>query len=264
MSYAALAPYGILGYASLTRRPLATITASDEDSAHPASDLRSPIQGRPTRTANATGAKTWVIDAGEPIPIWALGVYNHNLSSIADIVIAGHTADSWGSPAFSATVPYHPDRLVYSMPRPQQYRYWRLSVTDASAAGGYIELGTLDLWPAWPFPQPPVMGDALTIQDPSTAQEIPHGDKVLRTLATSGNVSFSFRALRKAHALALRDVLKDIGTGSPVLAVLDPKLGLYSDTYYGTLQGSVGESISGGAAWTHHDVGPITVLADRA
>ena len=251
----------LLGAVSWTRGRRTAITASDEVAAYLASNLRSPRQAVFTRTANATGAKTWTFDFGRPVPFQLLSIRNHNWSSGAVVTIALNSADSWGAPAVTETVTFHPSEVTKVLARRYCFRYARLSVTDANATGGYIQLGTCDFWLTWESTVPVSMDDESQLNDPSVAVETIHGDRVSRSLTPSTDGTWSFNDMRRDEALELERLLEEGGSGAAVLFCADPRRALPA-ALYGYPVGLPEHSLMGPAG-QHRNLRGLSLLRDR-
>ena len=251
---------GLFCWHSGTHRTEMAITASDADSSWPASNLLSPLQAVPTRTANATGTKTWVFDFGEPVLLHTMSVYNHNLSSGAIILAQLNASDSWGAPSVSETVTVHPGRLIHVFARPYWYRYARLSVTDAAAAGGYIQLGTCDWWQAFELFGSTYYTRALT--DMSGSVETQHGTRIPRTLTTGRDLTLRLEDMKRPHGRRFSEVLLEVGGGASVLVMADPVHYLYASSAYGILSSLPTEKIED-PSWEYVSFSEFGVLGDR-
>jgi hypothetical protein len=249
---------GLIGLYSATLGPLATVTASEAQAAYPASNLRVWRQARVWRSLDANGQKTVTVDMGRPLPIVVASAYNHNLSSKALVNLQLHSADSWGAPDVDEEVTYHPARLLHLLARPYWYRYARLVVTDAAAAGGYIQLGTLDLWVAWDELESAGI-EAHAMEDRTVVVSTPHGAQAgRRVLPEREALSLSAPHVRRGPAWWLRPHLD----GHAVLLCPDVRRGLYPWTRYGPLvrlpSESLGDPVGLTVAWDE-----LSVESDR-
>jgi hypothetical protein len=251
---------GFVGWHSGTTRPQAVITASEEDSDYLDNNLRSPSQAYVWRTTDATGAKTVVVDFGQPVAIWALTVDNHNLDSGATINAQLHTADSWGAPSVDEHVTFHPSILRHCFARPQKYRYARISITDAAAAGAYIQLGTLHWWVCWPFHEG-ADADSYPLHDPSTAVRARHGWRTARAQSVRPDLTIDWTSLRRGPGYELRRILQSVGGGAPVWVCPNAKRELYRGVY-GYVTALPQEQL-GDPSWVTTAWGGLGVEADR-
>ena len=255
-------PPAIIGCYSHTRTQGATVTASDAATGYAASRLRAPRKTTTTRTANVTGAKTWVFDFGRERTIGAVSIYGWNVTSAALVKVQLHTADSWGAPAVDLTMPPTLGSGIYLFDRPWLYRYARLSITDAANPDVYIELGTVDWWQTLDLPQPIDAGrSAMTIGDASTSVQMLHGASVWRTQTTGEDWSFTCPDLRRSQADELQRMIREGGDAEARLIVHDPRRGLPRSTY-GYLTG-LGSVALADPAWNRQSVTGISIEADR-
>lgn len=122
------------------------VTASAEVSAYGAVQLISELS-RPAKLSTTTG--WWVLEFASPIaPAFAM-LWSHYLDAgLSDVVIQGHTSNSWGSPAFEAefTIPAkrldgpsyqrwtrNPVLELGDLPDPGGYAWWRLNIGSANS-----------------------------------------------------------------------------------------------------------------------------------
>lgn len=87
---------------------------------------------------------TLTIDLGSAQQVTAFILQDHNLSDSATVHLYANSADSWGAPAYdSGAFSSIIDPLYLYLD--QTYRYWRVDISDASNADGYIVAGELYL-----------------------------------------------------------------------------------------------------------------------
>ncbi|MBU0995963.1 MAG: hypothetical protein KJ737_26005 [Proteobacteria bacterium] len=85
------------------------------------------------------------IDLVSPRTVNHVAIMNHNLMAGAFLSISGNAVNSWGSPAFTATIPYRELDACKVFDVPQNYRYWRLSISDPGRPDPDIKIGELIL-----------------------------------------------------------------------------------------------------------------------
>lgn len=130
-----------------TKADDATITASSENVGFETSNLRDVRASRVYRSDGATSI-TVVFNFGSAVSFSGVGIAGHNFSDSATVTLEWNSADSWGAPAGSQSITVQ-STCVETFAS-VSYQYARLSVTDASNADGYIEMGRV------------AIGDALT------------------------------------------------------------------------------------------------------
>lgn len=72
-----------------------------------------------------------------------IGILGHNLTSGATVKIEGNASDSWGSPSYTKTLTIA-DSITESVGT-QSFRWWRLTIADASNPDTYIEISKIFL-----------------------------------------------------------------------------------------------------------------------
>jgi len=97
------------------------------------------------RSGDVTGTKTIVFDMMSAMSANSIIIYDHNFTSAATITLEANATDSWGTPAFTETIPWATLKILRYLAATPSYRYFRLSITDSSNPDGYIEIGELFL-----------------------------------------------------------------------------------------------------------------------
>lgn len=123
----------------------ATITASAEDTAYPATNINDLHPERPAKLTTTTG--TWVADLGSAMQVDLCALIQHNFDAGLAVTLQGNTANSWGAPALSTafTIPARLADLftvnvwldlsvLFPVAGNRTYRYWRLNVTGTNSA----------------------------------------------------------------------------------------------------------------------------------
>ncbi|MBU0994120.1 MAG: hypothetical protein KJ737_16640 [Proteobacteria bacterium] len=138
--------YEKLKYGVVNLLDLASLTFEGwtEDPDYPKENL---FNKRMSKRGGFAGSRSGsiVIDLGSTQTVNGIALMNHNLTSGATISIAGNSSNSWGSPAFSVTIPYREFDAAIVFDIDQDYRYWRLSVNDSGRADADVKIGELIL-----------------------------------------------------------------------------------------------------------------------
>lgn len=137
-----------IAYINQIAELLGVVAASSSNSEYPVSNLYDSNYAKTWRsTAAGASAQTLTVDLGAATQIKAVGLMNVNLRSTSTVTIAGHTADSWGTPDFGpetivatglGTERYN---LFHPLSSAQTFRYWRVSMTDNGNPDGFISVG---------------------------------------------------------------------------------------------------------------------------
>lgn len=254
---------GFIAAASASMRPETVITADSADPDYPASNLYNPRQEIYWQSPLLTTSVVFVFDFGAPVPIWLFSAHNLNWSSVSDITLELNSADSWGSPAVSETVTFHPERLIHIFSRPYQYRYARLTVDDAGTS--QKRLGAAHFWTALEILRAPLLDDeSYQLTDSTTYTDIPHAMSIARSRQAGMTYALSLTDLRRAWANQIREALRKAGGGTqPVLLCTDPKRALYPRSFYGFAR-SLGTETIADPAWELTDLNDMAFENDRA
>lgn len=128
-----------------------TITPDSEATLYPKANLYDLNHASVFRTQNASSAHNIVFDFGSATTIDTVALANINLTTASTVSIQGNAADAWGAPTFneainmtglSNTPPYA--NLFHKLSTQQNFRYFRLLITDTANPAGYYELG--EVW----------------------------------------------------------------------------------------------------------------------
>jgi len=141
----------ILGYNNLIDG--ATLSGGSWSESLPLANLKTRLLSKVARSSNAQAASTLIdIDLGSSKSVRAFGAIRTNLSVSGasyrlrgsnDITFATGLYDS-GSVAANAQTP----DLIIGLAATTNARYWRLEITDAANAAGYVQIGRLFIGPA--------------------------------------------------------------------------------------------------------------------
>ena len=87
-------------------------------------------------------AETLVIDLGSAQTATAFILMGHNLTDSATLYLQANSSDSWVTPPYSQAVTIAPTCSLYLS---EEYRYWRISIADATNTDGYIRIDEIYL-----------------------------------------------------------------------------------------------------------------------
>lgn len=123
----------------------ATITASTEN---PDYDFTTAFNddrlSRVGRTVSDT-SQIIIFDLLSAVAVSKLMVEKHNLSASATITLEGNATNVWTAPTYTTSVTYNADYIYKDLGANQTFRYWRLSISDASNPDGYLEISKVFL-----------------------------------------------------------------------------------------------------------------------
>ena len=184
------------------------------------------------RSAGLDGPNHVEIDLEEAGEARALILYDHNLTPEATVTLMGDDDASWGSPAFSETVPVSSGRIIHYLSAPSSYRYWRVEISDPSNPDGYVEIGHLYLGPYLELSRTWRPGRKRTDSYLVAAGTTSYGVRKLRYFNTAAAFSYELGFLTDSDLDALRAmrnalVSRDEGRIRPVFFHEDPDLGYF-------------------------------------
>jgi hypothetical protein len=103
--------------------------------------------------SNGDTSATITVDLGSDQLITAFILAGHNLTSGAIVTLSGNTTNAFVTPAYTTTLTPITDPLYLYLS--QTYRYWQISIADASNPDSYLEAASL------------VMGEYVSLEQPN-------------------------------------------------------------------------------------------------
>lgn len=194
----------------------AVLSSNTEHPNFPVSNLKIRSLETTFRTTGTTLTLVMDLGAAKAINIFLIG--SHNFTGSATVTLEANSADSWGPPAFTTTITDRSDIIAHTLSSTQTYRYWRLSVSDASNADGYIEI-------ARPTPDSYFQVPAVERQRPTdesdTQRIITPGGRVYANVGrTYQSIEVQFGGyLTVTEREDFRDMWRFIGTGFPIFLI---------------------------------------------
>lgn len=157
-----------------------------------------------------------------------IAVLNHNWSSSAVVVLEGSTSDTFAS--IGVTIPIEATAInsYYIAPTlpTQQFRYWRLNISDPTNPQGYLQVGTIIFGSA-------IIFNGENIIDQVRKRERHFSDKIAtegftntsndRSLKRAISIGFNQLNYDKGNYLALTGVFQTARTSLKCLWVPDPQ-----------------------------------------
>jgi len=144
----------------------ATITALTEAVGYEFNTaLKDTRLSRIARTIDLT-SQTIVFDLGSAKAIDYFAIIKHNLTSSAIIHIQGNASDVWTAPTVDVTVTWTVNNIIYNWSSAQTYRYWRITISDATNTDTFISMSKVYLGG---YVQLPNMGKSQKLNVSSTS-----------------------------------------------------------------------------------------------
>ncbi len=164
------------------------------------------------------------------------------LSGSATVKIQGNASDSWATPSVDVTVTKDStyDVYTYRWASSQNYRWWRILITDVANTNLSVELGIAFLSLATQLNQLPSIGFTHTLVDLSKGQDNDYGNEFFDEYPSRREFTFNHTALTAADLETLYLIYKNVGKVTPICLWLDPGADLYDkDRFfvYGRLRG---------------------------
>lgn len=196
------------------------ITPVTEETAMPASHLANAQRTLLYRCLATVAGEAVVFDLGSAQAADALILLDHTILNTATITLQANSADSWGAPAFTSAVTWQASWILHSFAS-QTYRYWRLTVTKASAATQF-DIGRLFLG-AVVSPADPPDFDGLDRQilDLSTSQRSISGQLYCDPRSQARRLELDFTWIRDAQKAQFLAAAEDLGTHTPFFVRVD-------------------------------------------
>lgn len=220
----------IIGYDN--KYSLSTLTATNENTAFPVENSQDIRLSRLFKTTDTDTAI--VIDLGENLTATRFFLANHNLTSSAVITLEANATDVWTSPSYTNTIAYSAD-MIYKLFSTQTYRYWRLTISDATNTEGIIKFGGIFL------------GAYKSITQFSHVLTNDRIDTTVQSRSNSGQVyndvgyiyekfDLNFPLITDADKVILEDFI-DTNRMKPVYIMLDPDSVTEFKPIYGVISG---------------------------
>ncbi|TXH09500.1 MAG: hypothetical protein E6R04_07995 [Spirochaetes bacterium] len=205
-----------------------TLTASSASGEFPVSNLKKYHRYNAWRTTGVT-SETLVIDlqTAESIDAFAM-VFDPNegikFTSSATIKIQANATNTWGSPAVDVTLSIDDDFSVitYFWTTGQSYRYWRLSMADATNPYGYLEIPKIILSTSTQLTQMPNVGFVQLVADSSKVVETDYGHRYADNYPTLRTLELEYIEIPEADKLTLSAIYRRLGKVTPLAISLDP------------------------------------------
>ncbi len=225
------------------------VTASNINTNFPVSNLKHPFRSKRVRTNEGTTTLAVVYDMvtteaiDSVILMWPKedGI---RLSNTATVKIQASATNIWTSPAVDQTLTINNDYVLAShyFTTNQNYRYWRVLITDVSNPYSYIELGL-----AW-------LGKGIAIDNAQNGFKFELLDQSKTTSNDFGHVyvdeypqlaalSFSYQYLDYGTIQILENAYRTNGNRDPVMVVMDAEASVFNKDHfavYGKMKNSFG------------------------
>jgi hypothetical protein len=209
------------------------ITASSANSAYPAANLKLLPVAKHWRST--TTSPDLQIDLGASLPINLMGLLNHNLTSSATVTVNGGSSANPNGGQYQTTIAYREFDAFKIIDTAQTWRYWKIIVSDASNADGYIRVGIPVLGNATELGFHWNYGDTFTDSFTTIFRRTPGGAVYKEPVYGIAKETFTFGPITVANMAILRTLYRSLETtGKPIFII--PERDVY-DGYFGYFTG---------------------------
>lgn len=214
------------------------ITPSSQRPAFPASNLKNPFRSKRWRSVDAD-TEHWVRfdfktieEVNSVVVMWPRedGVL---LSETAEIRIQANATDVWTSPAIDQELTLNNDYSIAShfFEDAQEYRYWRLVVTDVGNANDFVEVGIVVIGQSLEL-QEPENGFGFQTIDQSKTQVNDYGHVYVDEYPNLRSIDIDFAYMNYDDIKTLQESYNRVGTKRPVLLALDPDESVFDKDHF--------------------------------
>jgi len=138
-------------YANNVTATATTITPYSENPTYPCSTaLKDSRLSRYYRSIGVS-SENIVFDFGAATSCTDIIILGHNFTAGATITIQANATNVWTSPSYSQVLTVADD-IAYTFAAAQNYRYWRLTIADASNPDTYIQIAYVFIGNSIAFP----------------------------------------------------------------------------------------------------------------
>lgn len=155
------------------------------------------------------------------------------LSNNAVIKIQANATNTWTSPAVDQTLIINNDYEIasYYFTSDQNYRFWRVVVTDPSNVNLYVNLGVVVLGKA-EICDNPDNGFVYTIADQSKITSTDFGHEYVDEYPELSQLELNFNVLDYDSAKAFDSIYRQVGSRLPVFVALDHAGSVYNKDHF--------------------------------
>lgn len=197
----------------------ATITALTENPDYTFTDAFNDDRlSRVARTVSDT-SQTIIFDLLSAVVVSKLMIQKHNFTSGVTLTLEANATNVWTAPSYTTSLTYSADYIYKDLVTPQTYRYWRLSISDASNPDDYIEISKVYLGSFVQFPHM------------AKDQKMPLTSTSSQSISTSGQVygnsgyfyrsaSINFKNITDTERKAINTMFLSVDIISPVWIII--------------------------------------------
>jgi hypothetical protein len=180
--------------------------------------------------------ETITVDCSVTSPVDSCAIVFDPLSEIpltqnATIRLQASATDVWTSPTVDVElfIDFDYNSVTHFFTSVQNYRYWRLVVSDPNNPNLCVEIPKLILSSAVQLTQTPEIGFKSVIDDQSVMTKTPYGHEYYDVYPLRRALDFTFAYLSEADVITLERVFREVGNTVPICVCLDPLEESFSD-----------------------------------
>jgi hypothetical protein len=224
-----------------------TLTASSSDTSFPVANLQKYHRGKVWR-ATAKAAEWVKLDLGSAKDVDSFAMLfpaaGHKFSASPTLKLQGNATDSWATPSVDITLSVDATYgiVTHFFSSTQTYRWWRVTLADASSTYAYVEIGKIVLAKATQLTQLPQLGFTESVSDPSLIDVTPYGQVYADVYPKRRAVKFSYEYITQADYQSLVTLYRTLGTTTPITVALDADASMFDKDrflFYGRLTGAL-------------------------
>lgn len=169
-----------------------------------------------------------------------------NLTNNATVKLQAHQTQDFSSPSVDQALTFSDEYQMYShfFSSAQNYRFWRVEITDTTNPDLYVELPLLVLgYTNQTLTKEPEMGFRESISDTSFSAASVYGDQYWDVRPNIDMVSYSWKHLAETQKSEWRNIFDRAGNITPITIVIDETEAVFADVeehiHYGRIQGEL-------------------------
>lgn len=216
---------------NLVTQSSTVITAGNENSLFPASNIADPRSTKVFRTETGTLTTEIVFDFQTTESVDSVLIKGHHLDGLGTtgaIVVEANATDEWTSPSFSTS--FTPDATFnfgYVGFATQSYRYWRITAT---ASSGYLEIGKLFIGAMIELTNNNIdYGWTIEEKDLSKVSKNTYGQKFVDVKTTQKMLKAQLKLLNKSELDTMLTMFDTNGISEPVWVIVDSDENIVND-----------------------------------
>jgi len=211
------------------------LTASTSDASFPVSNLSNPLRSKVWRSTSATSQFVLIdLKTTEEIDSFVMMFPFEDtiaLSSSAVVKLQANATSDFTSPSVDVTLTHDEtfNMFTHFFTSDQSFRYWRVSITDAGSATGFVEIGMIYLAKATTLTQSPDIGFSYNLVDVSKQRTTEFNQTYIDVRPIIKEFEFLHSNLSEADFESLQDFYNEVGNTIPIVVSVDSDESLFNN-----------------------------------